>query len=125
MKIEISNGDIIDKLTILEIKLQHITNNQQHANINNEYEYIKDCTDNLMNDSIIYDLYLQLKNINKELWDIEDKIRIKEKNKLFDSEFIELARQVYITNDKRAYIKKQINILSNSLFVEEKSYEAY
>ena len=71
------------------------------------------------------EIYFQLKSINLKLWDIEDKIRIKEKNKEFDNEFIELARSVYINNDRRSETKKELNIMFNSEIIEEKSYEKY
>lgn len=125
MNIEISNGDLIDKLTILEIKKDYITDQIKLANIHKEYQYIKNHTINLLNYPKIYLLYTKLKQINLQLWQIEDHIRIKEKNKIFDQEFIDLARKVYITNDERANIKKQINIDSGSNFIEEKSYEEY
>ena len=70
-------------------------------------------------------IFLQLKSINLTLWDIEDKIRIKEKNKEFDNEFIELARSVYLNNDRRSETKKELNIMFNSEIIEEKSYEKY
>ena len=71
------------------------------------------------------EIYFQLKSINLKLWDIEDKIRIKEKNKEFDNEFIELARSVYLNNDRRSATKKELNIIFNSEIIEEKSYEKY
>ena len=71
------------------------------------------------------EIYFQLKSINLKLWDIEDKIRIKEKNKEFDNEFIELARSVYLNNDRRSETKKELNIMFNSEIIEEKSYEKY
>ena len=70
-------------------------------------------------------IFLQLKSINLTLWDIEDKIRIKEKNKEFDNEFIKLARSVYLNNDRRSETKKELNIMLNSEIIEEKSYEKY
>ena len=70
-------------------------------------------------------IYFQLKSTNLKLWDIEDKIRIKEKNKEFDDEFIELARSVYLNNDRRSETKKELNIMFNSEIIEEKSYEKY
>ena len=81
----------------------------------------------LENNSILIpdEIYFQLKSINLKLWDIEDKIRIKEKNKEFDNEFIELARSVYLNNDRRSATKKELNIMFNSEIIEEKSYEKY
>lgn len=125
MKIEISNGEILDKLTILEIKHDCIKETNKLSNITKELEYIKQQCLHLLDNIQIKQFYFALKTINKELWNIEDHIRLKEKQKIFDKEFIELARSVYITNDKRATIKKDINILSESSFIEEKSYEPY
>ena len=123
MKIEISIGEIVDKLSILQIKQDNINDISKLINVKNEYLYLHKIVFAELN--IHIDDYIPLLNINKKLWDIEDKIRIKEKNQEFDNEFIELARSVYITNDKRAELKKEINIKYGSKFVEEKSYEKY
>ena len=125
MKIEISDGDLIDKFTILKLKLENISHQKQKENILKEYLYISEQIQGLMQNQKIYDLYVKLVDTNNQLWQIEDAIRIKEKNKSFDSDFIELARKVYITNDLRASIKKEINCLTESNFIEEKSYEQY
>ena len=94
-------------------------------NINNELSYIKEKLNKYFESTELKDLYKDLKDVNQALWDIEDSIRLKEKDKSFDQGFIDLARSVYVTNDKRAVIKKEINILLNSEFVEEKIYEKY
>jgi len=123
MKIEVSNGEIVDKLTIIEIKLGNITNKDKLVNLEAEYEVL-----NLAVESIIskdHELYLELLGINQKLWDIEDRIRELEKNKDFGSEFIEVARAVYFTNDIRSELKRKINLLTNSSLIEEKSYEDY
>ena len=125
MKIEISDGDLIDKFTILKLKLENISHQKQKENILKEYLYISEQIQGLMQNQKVYDLYVKLVDTNNQLWLIEDAIRIKEKNKSFDSDFIELARKVYITNDLRASIKKEINHLTESNFIEEKSYEQY
>lgn len=125
MKIEVSVGEIVDKLTILHIKMSNILDIEKLKNISKEYGYLKDVVEDDLNISTESEEYLKLLEINKELWDIEDLIREKEKLKLFDDEFISLARSVYITNDKRAEIKKEINIKYGSKFVEEKSYHNY
>ena len=126
MNIEVSNGEILDKLSILKIKQKNIIDSIKLNNINKELKYIKSkCLHLIENSSQIFDLYCSLESVNQKLWDIENKIRIKEKNKIFDEEFIELARSVYTTNDQRAAIKKDINILSYSSFIEEKSYDRY
>ena len=119
----ISIGELIDKITILEIKKNKLQNSKLE-NVLKELSYLR----RLMEKNKIEindDLFTQLKEINLTLWDIEDQIRIKEKNKEFDNIFIELARSVYFTNDKRSEIKKRINRLSNSEITEEKSYAEY
>lgn len=125
MIIEVSNGEIIDKISILEIKCLYISDEDKLEHVKKEYEYlVKEVTQNL-DFNFDSELYISLYNTNKELWDIEDEIRIKEKNKEYDDEFIRLARSVYITNDKRAKIKNNINKLTKSNFIEQKSYESY
>lgn len=119
--IQTSNGDLIDKITILEIKQDKITDIDKLNNVVNELSLLIKTIDV----SIVKSLYQELKQINLELWDIEDKLRIKESKKEFDSEFIELARSVYFTNDKRAAVKRQINIKTKSGLVEEKQYVSY
>ncbi len=119
----ISIGELIDKITILEIKQIYMTGIKL-KNINKEMKLLK----NILQDKnleINIDLIKNLKKINKKLWEIEDNIRIKESNQEFDEEFIKLARSVYIENDKRASIKKEINQKYNSDLVEEKSYKNY
>ncbi len=125
MKVEISNGEILDKFSILEIKMGNISDPSKLKNVEREYkELYNDCTDLLRNPSI-NSLYSQLKSINQDLWKIEDDIRECERRKEFDNEFISLARKVYFTNDERARVKKEINLASGSELVEEKSYQAY
>jgi hypothetical protein len=123
MKIEISIGEIVDKLSILQIKKNNIEDVVKLENINKEYEYLNDVVFNEL--KISKEDFFNLVLINETLWDIEDKIRFKERDKEFDNDFIELARSVYFTNDKRAEIKKEINLKYGSLFVEEKSYSKY
>jgi|TARA_B100001142_G_scaffold306021_1_gene335484 hypothetical protein len=127
MKIEISNGELLDKLSILEIKKKNITDSIKLVNIKNEFDELEPLANILFNDFSpkINDLYSKLSQINNELWVIEDEVREYEKNKNFNSKFIELARSVYFTNDKRSVIKKEINILTKSGLIEEKSYEDY
>jgi hypothetical protein len=133
MLVEISNGEIIDKLTILKIKLDQIKDADKLHNIKTEYVYLSNIVtlmyDQLKNNhSVIKELkflHENLLNINKTLWHIEDWIRDCEREKRFDKEFVELARSVYITNDKRSEVKKIINILTSSGLVEEKSYKSY
>ena len=119
----ISIGELIDKITILEIKQIYMTGIKL-KNINKEMKLLK----NILQDKnleINIDLIKNLKKTNKKLWEIEDNIRIKESKQEFDKEFIKLARSVYIENDKRAFIKKEINQKYNSELVEEKSYKNY
>jgi hypothetical protein len=124
MKIEVSHGEIVDKLSILNIKKDNIIDEAKLVNINKEFLYLHEIVFSDLNISHDED-YLRLLEVNKKLWDIEDKIRDKERDKQFDEEFIELARLVYYTNDVRANIKKEINIKYGSGFVEEKSYNKY
>jgi hypothetical protein len=123
IKVPISIGELIDKITILEIKKDKLKN-LKLKNILKELSFLRAVLEK--NSIFIPDeIYFQLKSINLKLWDIEDKIRIKEKNKEFDNEFIELARSVYLNNDRRSETKKELNIMFNSEIIEEKSYEKY
>ena len=125
MNIEVSHGEIVDKLTILQIKKENITDPIKLDNIVKEYDYLLSVVENDLGISTESPEYLELLSINKELWVIEDDIRDKERIKEFDNEFIKLARSVYYTNDVRAKIKKEINLKYSSGFVEEKSYQSY
>ena len=127
MKVEVSNGELLDKLTILELKLSNIKDSNQLANIKKEYDELNPLAKKLFEKygSDLQNRYNQLAEINGKLWIIEDDIRECERNKNFNNEFIDLARAVYFTNDKRSNIKKAINLLTKSGFVEEKSYEDY
>ena len=127
MLVEISNGELLDKLTILEIKLAEIKDKVKLVNVQKEFNTLNPLAIELFdnNDGQLQNHYLELASINSQLWDIEDRIRECEKAKRFDKEFIELARSVYITNDKRSEIKKIINVTTGSNLVEEKSYEEY
>jgi len=119
MKIEVSNGEIVDKYTILVIKNKRIKDEDKLRNINKELKSLERSLKNISYDPA--DL-LDLISINEQLWDVEDKLRDMESDNTFDERFIELARSVYKLNDKRADIKKSINIYTGSLLVEEKSY---
>jgi hypothetical protein len=127
MKIEVSNGEILDKITILVIKSKMIADPIKLKNINNELDELKPFLDVVGYESnvTVNSLVKELQAINEKLWVIEDKLRDKEKSKEFDDEFIQLARGVYFTNDERARIKKNLNEVTNSKFVEEKSYQKY
>ena len=123
MQIEVSNGEIVDKLTILLIKKENITDMQKLENITNEIVKIGSASDSII--SRTSEEFINLYEVNKRLWQIEDSIREKERLQQFDKEFIELARSVYFTNDKRAEIKRSINNISGSNLFEEKSYKDY
>ena len=126
ISVEVSYGELIDKITILEIKAEHIKNRSKLHNVQTELL--------ILNNIYYHDIPLtektkslkkELKRVNEELWVIEDDIRLKEQNKEFDEEFIQLARLVYITNDRRGDIKREINEHLGSYLVEEKEYTKY
>jgi hypothetical protein len=125
MKVEISDGELLDKISILQIKLERISDESKLNNIRTEYTALTEIGVKLLEDEQVSVLYNKVKEVNETLWDLEDDIRMKEKAKTFDEEFIRLAREIYRTNDRRAEAKKEINLLTGSLFVEEKSYEQY
>ena len=123
MKIEVSNGEIIDKLTILQIKIERIKDEKKLKNLKKEFDELNKTAASIMKPS--NPLYKALYEINCELWDIEDHIRDLERRKDFGEDFIATARSVYFRNDKRAEIKRQINLKTSSGLIEEKSYEKY
>ncbi len=125
-KIQISWGELFDKITILQLKLENLESESALRNVRTEYESLHSIyTKAFRHDTEANKLLADLKEINQQLWATEDKIRIKEKEKSFDNEFIELARSVYIQNDLRSDIKRNINILFRSELIEEKSYAGY
>ena len=122
----ISPGELVDKITILEIKKEFIVDSNKLKNINYEYNLLmKIYNDDISKTDGVGVLKTELKNINLSLWKIEDDIRDCERDKIFDNTFVELARSVYFTNDKRSKVKLEINLLLNSSLVEEKSYKDY
>ena len=124
--VEVSIGELLDKISILEIKLEKIKDPQKLKFITNEHSILKNQLDNnVESNDKLNELFQSLKEINTRLWKIEDDIRILEKEERFDNEFIELARAVYITNDKRFEIKNAINFEFSSEIAEVKSYEKY
>ena len=124
--IPISWGELFDKITILQIKLDNIQDKNALKNIKIEYDELFKIYNNIfLEDAKAKRLLADLKNINKKLWNIEDNIRDKERHKSFDKKFIELARSVYITNDERSRIKRNINETFGSQLIEEKSYSDY
>jgi hypothetical protein len=131
LNIEIGIGEAFDRITILEIKKRKINDSDKLKNIEIEHEYLNDKLVDFISkkpSSPIFDilkLVSELEQTNLKLWEVEDKLRDKEREGNFDQEFIELARLVYITNDRRAEIKKDINKAFGSNFIEEKSYSKY
>jgi hypothetical protein len=129
MKIEVSNGEIIDKYTILEIKLSKIKDAKKLVNIQHEYNTLTPDVKNMYaeakDESHLKGLQNNLLEVNKKLWKIEDDIRECERANDFGQTFIDLARAVYYVNDDRSDVKKEINVYTGSDLVEEKSYEAY
>ncbi|NMC37679.1 MAG: hypothetical protein GYA41_05100 [Bacteroidales bacterium] len=123
MKIEVSNGEIIDKLTIIQIKLERIRDPEKRKNLQKEFEVLRAASAAILSQED--PLYIELYKVNCDLWDIEDKIRDFEKRKEFGGDFILTARSVYINNDKRSEIKRAINLKTSSDLIEEKSYEKY
>ena len=126
IRVDISYGELFDKISILEIKKSKLNNPEEIIKVKYELNLLlQELNDSRINSSIISSLTKDLKEVNLKLWNIEDEIREKERNKKFDEEFIELARNVYITNDRRANIKNEINKKLNSKVFEIKSYEKY
>ncbi len=126
ISVDISPGELIDKITILEIKLERIEDAAKLANIQVEYDTLTKARDDAIAPSeTLQDMSARLKRINESLWEIEDDIRDQERAKDFGEAFIKLARAVYVTNDKRMEVKREINDFLGSRLVEEKSYAAY
>ncbi|WP_116810451.1 DUF6165 family protein [Steroidobacter cummioxidans] len=126
IKVPISPGELIDKITILEIKAANISDATKLANVKVELQLLQETWRSSPHAATNIDAeWQQLRDVNKKLWDIEDDIRDKERQRTFDQEFIELARAVYINNDERAAVKKTINTKLGSKIVEEKSYAKY
>ena len=127
MKVEVSNGELMDKLSILELKLKNITDPKKLRNVNTEYNELNPLAQQLFkkHNPTINVLYQKLAEINGKLWIIEDEIRQRERDKDFGPQFVKLARDVYFTNDVRSNLKKEINVLTNSGVIEEKSYKDY
>lgn len=123
--IPVSNGELIDKYTILLIKQEFIKDKDKLKKVHDEINVLESFIEKILDQFNIQYLMNELKDINTKLWNIEDNIRLKEKAQEFDEEFILCARSVYFTNDKRASIKNQINEQTNSTIFEVKSYEKY
>lgn len=126
IKIDVAPGEVLDKLTILEIKKANIKDPGKLRNVGHEYDVLsRTLAEQVADTAELQALRARLKEINETLWRIEDDIRDQERAKDFGPRFVELARAVYHTNDERAAIKRQINELLDSDIVEEKSYAAY
>ena len=121
----ISLGELVDKISILLIKQKNINDKSKILHVNKELDYLESTLEKKIKKEEINNYLDQLVKINSELWKIEDDIRECERKKIFDQTFIELARSVYFTNDKRANVKSDINIKFGSELVEVKSYEKY
>jgi len=123
---KVSYGEFLDKMTILEIKSERIQDAAKLDNVNQELAFLRSSwAADAGSKTDISDELARLKHINEKLWEIEDVIRDKERDKKFDAEFIELARAVYVTNDQRAAVKRELNLKLGSGLVEEKSYADY
>ena len=126
VSIELSPGELIDKITILEIKLERMDDAEKLKNVKSEWEMLTAARDGVVKPSLKLErLTAELKEVNQRLWDIEDDIRECEREKDFGDKFIELARGVYLNNDRRSRVKRRINELLGSSLIEEKSYAAY
>ena len=123
--IPVSVGEIIDKLSILHVKQLKISNEEKLEYVNKEFELLYNLSSYYLNNQEVENLYHQLVDINKKLWDIEDKLRVIESENNFDSTFIELARKVYFTNDERFRLKNEINLITSSEIREMKDYKKY
>ena len=124
--VPVSPGEVLDKITILEIKSERMGDPEKVANVHVELALLQETwKEFIRDDEVISDLRTQLKEINEALWEIEDDIREKERAGEFDKRFIELARSVYVTNDRRAMVKKKLNLHLGSEIIEEKSYQDY
>lgn len=126
IRIPVATGELLDKITILRIKSERIADAGKLANVRRELALLEEIWRGIDDgDGRVDDCVDRLKEVNETLWEIEDRIRAKEARGAFDGDFVELARGVYLSNDKRAAIKREINELTGSALIEEKSYEEY
>ena len=126
LRIPVSVGELIDKITILQIKVERISQASQLTNVRRELDALNAVWQASSHQrATVEPLQTELKAVNCRLWDIEDALRQKESRQQFDADFIALARRVYVENDRRAAVKRQINQITGSLYMEEKSYQAY
>jgi hypothetical protein len=122
IKIPVSLGELVDKITILEIKQERITDAVKLVNVVHELELLRSVLENLPPTNVDYSLMVELKDINRTQWDVEEKLRMHEANGDFGPSFVNLARSAYRTNDRRMNVKRKINELSGSKIQEEKSH---
>lgn len=125
ISVPVSVGELIDKLSILQVKKTKVTNPEKLKYINKEFELLYNLSANFLNEKEIEDLYHDLVQVNSNLWDIEDRLRVIETEQRFEGEFIDYARKVYFTNDKRFELKNKINELTSSEIREVKEYVKY
>ena len=126
IQVPVSPGEVLDKITILEIKSERISDAGKLVNVKRELELLQTSWQKSVDeDETVQRIHSKLKTINEALWEIEDDIRDKERAREFDQQFIDLARSVYVTNDQRADAKKELNLYLGSEMVEEKSYQDY
>jgi len=125
LKVQISVGELIDKLSILQVKKNNIKEQFKLVEVDKEFDALNEISKPYLGDKEIFNIYDNLIITNSKLWNIEDKLRIHEKNQIFDDKFVELARSVYYTNDERFSLKNKINQITNSELKEQKSYEDY
>lgn len=125
IKIPVSAGELVDKITILKIKKKNVIDQDKKVNIDRELDFLTDIYNEINNEKKLDSFLNKLLEINQKLWEIEDEIRVLERKKQFDEDFILLARSVYIENDKRFEIKNEINNFLGSAIKEEKLYEDY
>lgn len=125
VSIPVSIGELIDKLSILQVKKTKISDEKKLEFVNKEFEILYNLSSLYLNDIEVEPLYHQLVEINTSLWDVEDKLRVIEKEKRFEGEFISLARKVYFTNDERFRLKNEINQITSSEIREVKDYVKY
>jgi hypothetical protein len=123
--IPVSVGELIDKLSILQVKKNKISNEEKLTLVNKEFELLYNLSSVYLDSNEIETLYHQLCEVNEKLWDVEDELRILETKKSFESDFIELARKVYFTNDERFRLKNEINLITDSEIREVKEYVKY
>ncbi len=124
--VPVSPGEVLDKITILEIKSERISDEDKLVNVKRELQLLTaSWRESVEEDETVGAIHAKLKSINEDLWEIEDDIRDKERAREFDQVFIDLARSVYVTNDRRADAKKELNVYLGSEIIEEKSYQDY